>query len=63
MRDVAEWLEGLGLGEYAEAFAQHRIDAGLLPRLSDDDHKDIGVRGCRRSTQATGFDFRSNERE
>ncbi len=63
MRDVAEWLEGLGLGEYAEAFAQHRIDASVLPRLSDDDVKDIGVRGRRRSTQATGCECRPNERE
>ena len=47
MRDVAEWLEGLGLSQYAEAFARHRIDAGVLPRLSDDDVRDIGVRGRR----------------
>ncbi len=63
MRDLAEWLEGAGLGEYAEAFAHHRIDAGVLSRLSDDDLKDIGVRGCRRSTQATGCDCRPNERK
>ncbi len=45
--DVRAWLRVFGLGEYAEAFAHHRIDAGVLPRLSDDDLKDIGIRGCR----------------
>jgi class 3 adenylate cyclase/predicted ATPase len=43
MRDLAEWLEALGLGEYAEAFAENRIDFGVLPRLTGDDLKDIGV--------------------
>ena len=27
MRDIAKWLEGQGLGEYAEAFARNKIDA------------------------------------
>ncbi len=63
MMDVGAWLRVLGPGEYAEAFAQHWIDAGVLPRLSDADLKDIGVCGCRRSTQATGCDCRPNERE
>ncbi len=44
--NVEAWRRALGLEEYAEAFAQHWIDAGLLPRLSDADLKDIGVRGC-----------------
>ncbi|MCH7778605.1 MAG: hypothetical protein IH878_19055 [Gemmatimonadetes bacterium] len=64
--DYVRWcrrFDGLGLGEYAEAFARHPIDAGVLPRPSDDDLKDIGVRGCRRSTQATGCDCRPNQRE
>jgi predicted ATPase/class 3 adenylate cyclase len=41
--DIAEWLEGLGLGEYAEAFAENRIDLGVLPRLTGNDLKEIGV--------------------
>ncbi len=42
--DVDAWLKELGLEEYAEAFAQHWIDAGLLPRLSDADLNAINVR-------------------
>ena len=41
--DVARWLEQLGLGEYAVAFAENRIDSGLLTRLTNDDLKDIGI--------------------
>jgi len=41
--DVGRWLEELGLGEYAGAFAKNRIDSGLLARLTNDDLKDIGV--------------------
>ncbi len=41
--DVGAWLEGLGLGEYAEAFAENRIDVGVLPSLTSEDLKEIGV--------------------
>jgi class 3 adenylate cyclase/tetratricopeptide (TPR) repeat protein len=41
--DVGEWLRGLGLGEYEEKFRDNRIDPDLLPRLTADDLKDIGV--------------------
>ncbi len=30
-RDIGEWLDGLGLGRYAEAFADNEIDAGHGP--------------------------------
>ncbi|MEE9590741.1 MAG: SAM domain-containing protein [Hyphomicrobiaceae bacterium] len=42
-RDLCEWLERLGLGEYVEAFAANKIDAGVLPSLTNDDLKDLGV--------------------
>ena len=37
--NLAEWLKGLGLGQYADAFAENDIDFSLLedllqPRLS-----------------------------
>ena len=32
---IANWLRELGLEEYAPAFARNRIDAELLPELSD----------------------------
>jgi class 3 adenylate cyclase/predicted ATPase len=41
--DVGGWLRGLGLGQYAEQFRDNKIDADLLPRLTVDDLKDIGV--------------------
>jgi class 3 adenylate cyclase len=41
--DVGGWLRGLGLGQYEERCRDNRIDADLLPRLTADDLKDIGV--------------------
>ena len=38
-----EWLRDLGLGEYEEKFRDNRIGADVLPRLTADDLKDIGV--------------------
>ena len=43
MHKIAEWLERLGLGEYAETFARNRIDFEVLGRLTGDDLRDIGV--------------------
>lgn len=43
MKDVGAWLKGLGLGHYAKAFAENGVDARLLPELSNDDLKDLGV--------------------
>jgi len=33
--DVEEWLKGLGLGQYASAFAENDIDFTVLVKLSD----------------------------
>ena len=41
--DVAAWLRGLGLEQYEPAFRDNRIDAEVLPRLTVEDLKDIGV--------------------
>jgi class 3 adenylate cyclase len=41
--DVAEWLRGLGLGQYEANFRDNKIDADVLPQLTSDDLKDIGV--------------------
>ena len=43
MRDVVEWLEGLGLGDYAYAFVENKIDAAVLASLTNDDLIDMGV--------------------
>ena len=41
--DVAVWLRGLGLEDYESAFRDNRIDAAVLPKLTFEDLKDIGV--------------------
>ena len=41
--DIGEWLEGLGLGRYTEAFAENYIYADVLPLLTNDDLKDLGI--------------------
>ena len=41
--DVREWLEGLGLGQYTEAFAENYVDADVLLHLANDDLNDLGV--------------------
>lgn len=41
--DVLKWLNGLGLDQYADAFSQNDIDAQVLPLLTNEDLKEIGV--------------------
>jgi SAM (Sterile alpha motif) domain-containing protein len=40
---IAEWLEKLGLGQYAERFVQNGVDMGVLPELMDEDFDKLGV--------------------
>jgi hypothetical protein len=42
-QQVWEWLENLGVSEYAQRFAKNGIDFSVLPHLTDQDLKDIGV--------------------
>jgi class 3 adenylate cyclase len=41
--DVAAWLEGLGLGRYAQAFRDNDVDAEVLLRLTAEDLAGLGV--------------------
>jgi len=41
--DVGGWLRSLGLGEYEEKFRDNKIEPDVLPDLTADDLKDIGV--------------------
>jgi class 3 adenylate cyclase/predicted ATPase len=41
--DLAEWLAGYGLGQYAQTFAENNIDYSVLPDLNDSDLEKIGV--------------------
>jgi class 3 adenylate cyclase len=43
MQQVAEWLEKLGLGQYAQRFAENDISFSVLPDLTDQDLREIGV--------------------
>ena len=39
MQEVEQWLAKLGMSEYAERFAENRIDFTVLPDLTDQDLK------------------------
>ncbi|MFO1161004.1 MAG: adenylate/guanylate cyclase domain-containing protein [Reyranellaceae bacterium] len=41
--DVRAWLDGLGLGQYAEAFEANHIDGPMLRGLTADDLRELGV--------------------
>ena len=43
MQHIADWLNQLGMSEYAERFAENGINVAALPHLTDQDLKDIGV--------------------
>ena len=43
MSEVREWLEAIGLPQYAEAFEANDIEVDLLGQLDDQVLKDIGV--------------------
>jgi class 3 adenylate cyclase/tetratricopeptide (TPR) repeat protein/ABC-type transport system involved in cytochrome c biogenesis ATPase subunit len=43
MKDIAEWLASIGLGEYAQRFAENRIDASVLRDLTDQDLEKTGI--------------------
>jgi hypothetical protein len=43
MQQVADWLEKLGLGQYAQRFAKNGIDFSVLGYLTDQDLEKIGV--------------------
>jgi hypothetical protein len=41
--DVPSWLWGMGMGRYAAAFEAHEVDAEVLPWLTMDDLRDMGI--------------------
>ncbi|MEH2536586.1 MULTISPECIES: adenylate/guanylate cyclase domain-containing protein [unclassified Bradyrhizobium] len=43
MRGVTEWLESIGLSEYAQRFAENGIDLSVVRDLTDHDLKELGV--------------------
>jgi SAM (Sterile alpha motif) domain-containing protein len=41
--DVGTWLRGLGLGQHEATFRENEIDENILPTLTAEDLKDLGV--------------------
>src|ERR1700749_664684 len=41
--DLAEWLDRQGLSQYAQTFAENNIEYSVLPDLTEDDLKKLGV--------------------
>src|SRR5438132_5417293 len=60
--DIAEWLRSLGLERYEAAFRDNEIDWAVMPELTADDLKDIGVAavGHRRKLLAAIATLRSD---
>ena len=43
MQQIADWLQKLGLGQYAQRFAENDINFAILSDLTDQDLKELGV--------------------
>ena len=43
MRDIAEWLASIGLGEYTQRFAENAIDLSVVRDLTEQDLKDLDL--------------------
>src|SRR6478672_254029 len=43
VQEIGDWLEKLGMPEYGECFAENDIDASVLPHLTDQSLKELGV--------------------
>jgi class 3 adenylate cyclase/predicted ATPase len=65
MQQIADWLEKLGLGQYAQRFAENDITFAILPHLTDQDLKELGVAslGHRRQLLLAIAEIRSVQKE
>jgi hypothetical protein len=43
MADILAWLTAHGLAKFAPVFAEHEIDVEILPLLSEDDIRELGM--------------------
>ena len=43
MQQIADWLEKLGMSEYARCFAENDIDLTILPELTDQDLEKLAL--------------------
>jgi hypothetical protein len=60
--DIGGWLRSLGLEKYKAAFQKNHIDEAVLPNLTAEDLKDLGVGsiGHRRKLLDASIDNSSN---
>jgi hypothetical protein len=42
-KEISDWLEKLSMSEYAQRFAENRIDFSVLPDLTDQDLEKLGL--------------------
>ena len=63
--DAVVWLRSLGLGKYEAAFRENEIDETVLPTLTADDLRDLGVAalGDRRKLLDAIAALRTDERK
>jgi len=60
--DIPQWLDSIGLGQYAQTFADNGIDIEALPHLRDGDFERLGVLlGHMRRLQAAIKTLSANE--
>jgi hypothetical protein len=42
-QQIADWLKKLGMSEYTDRFIENKIDISVLPDLTDQHLKDLGI--------------------
>ena len=42
-KEISDWLEKLGMSEYAQRFAENDIDVSVLRHLTDQDLEELGI--------------------
>jgi hypothetical protein len=52
MKDIAEWLASLDLGEYAQRFAENAIDLSVIRDLTENDLEKLGVANLQTGAEA-----------
>jgi len=52
--DVVVWLRSLGLGKYEAVFRENEIDETVLPSLTEEHLKQLGVMATRAPSEAAG---------
>jgi class 3 adenylate cyclase/tetratricopeptide (TPR) repeat protein len=60
-KEVAQWLAEIGLGQYAQVFAENDIDFNNVHRLTEDDLKELGLSIGHRRTLQAAIEVRSSE--